>query len=77
MSELATLIRAWRDRVTPDEVGLPAGGDRRSPGLRREELSELATISVDYLVRLVVYTAEVGSADEKKLELLRGVGSFA
>ncbi len=33
--------------------------------------------AVDSDLRLVVYTAEVSSADEKKLELLRGVGSFA
>ena len=52
MSELASLLRAWRDRVSPIEVGLPAGGDRRSPGLRREELAMLAGISVDYIVRL-------------------------
>nr|WP_269328900.1 helix-turn-helix transcriptional regulator [Kineosporia babensis] len=49
---MATLIRAWRDRLTPGEIGLPTQGDRRSPGLRREELSELAMVSVDYLVRL-------------------------
>lgn len=52
MTELATLLRAWRDRVSPVEVGLPAGGDRRSPGLRREELAMLSNLSVDYIVRL-------------------------
>jgi len=52
MSELGTVLRAWRDRVSPVEAGLPAGGDRRSPGLRREELAMLAGISVDYIVRL-------------------------
>lgn len=52
MSDLARAIRAWRDRVTPAQVGLPAGVDRRSPGLRREELAALAGVSVDYLVRL-------------------------
>ena len=45
-------IRAWRDRVNPVEVGLLSGGDRRSPGLRREELASLSGLSVDYLVRL-------------------------
>jgi transcriptional regulator with XRE-family HTH domain len=45
-------IRAWRDRVSPAEVGLLSGGDRRSPGLRREELASLSGLSVDYLVRL-------------------------
>jgi transcriptional regulator with XRE-family HTH domain len=51
-SELAAALRAWRDRVRPEEVGLPAGGRRRAAGLRREELAALAGVSVDYLVRL-------------------------
>ena len=51
-SELGSALRAWRRRVTPVEIGLPAGGDRRTPGLRREELALLAGVSVDYLVRL-------------------------
>ncbi len=50
--ELATCLRAWRDRLTPAEVGLPAGGRRRAPGLRREEVAQLAGLSVDYLARL-------------------------
>lgn len=52
MSELASLLRAWRDRMPPVEAGLPSGGDRRSPGLRREELAMLANLSVDYIIRL-------------------------
>jgi transcriptional regulator with XRE-family HTH domain len=51
-TELGTALRTWRDRVRPEEVGLPSGGRRRSPGLRREELAGIAGISVDYLVRL-------------------------
>lgn len=51
-SELGSALRAWRLRITPAQVGLPAGGDRRTPGLRREELALLAGVSVDYLVRL-------------------------
>ena len=49
---MPALLRAWRDRVRPEEVGLPAGTGRRAPGLRREELSTLAGVSVDYIVRL-------------------------
>jgi transcriptional regulator with XRE-family HTH domain len=49
---LGAFLRSRRERVTPAEVGLPAGGRRRTPGLRREELAILAGISVDYLVRL-------------------------
>lgn len=51
---LAAAVRRARERVRPDEVGLPAGPrhGRRVPGLRREELAWLAGISVDYVVRL-------------------------
>ncbi len=45
-------MRRWRERVAPGDVGLPARGRRRAPGLRREELAGLAGISVDYLTRL-------------------------
>jgi len=51
-TELGVALRAWRDRIRPEEVGLPSGGRRRSPGIRREELAGLAGVSVDYLVRL-------------------------
>jgi transcriptional regulator with XRE-family HTH domain len=50
--ELARAIRRARDRVRPEDAGLPAGRHRRVPGLRREELAMLAGISVDYVVRL-------------------------
>jgi transcriptional regulator with XRE-family HTH domain len=50
--ELAKAIRRARDRVRPDDVGLPVGRQRRVAGLRREELALLAGISVDYVVRL-------------------------
>jgi transcriptional regulator with XRE-family HTH domain len=52
MTELGGTLRAWRDRLTPAAVGLPAGHGRRAKGLRREELAGLAGISVDYVVRL-------------------------
>jgi DNA-binding XRE family transcriptional regulator len=52
MSEFATVLRAWRDRVTPEQVGMPTGSGRRTTGLRREELASLAGVSVDYIVRL-------------------------
>jgi hypothetical protein len=42
-----------RARITPDMAGLPAyGGNRRVPGLRREEVALLAGVSVDYYNRL-------------------------
>jgi transcriptional regulator with XRE-family HTH domain len=52
VGELGKTLHSWRDRVTPAEVGLPAGDARRAPGLRREELAQLAGLSVDYVVRL-------------------------
>jgi transcriptional regulator with XRE-family HTH domain len=50
--ELAACLRSWRDRLSPAEAGLPAGGHRRAPGLRREEVAQLAGLSLDYLARL-------------------------
>ncbi|HWK26364.1 MAG TPA: helix-turn-helix transcriptional regulator [Solirubrobacter sp.] len=50
--DLATCLRAWRDRLSPEEAGLSAGGRRRAPGLRRQEVAELAGLSVEYLARL-------------------------
>jgi transcriptional regulator with XRE-family HTH domain len=50
--DLGSTVRAWRERLSPAASGLPAGGARRTPGLRREELASLAGISVDYLIRL-------------------------
>ena len=52
MDELAHCLRTWRDRLTPEAAGLSNGGRRRAPGLRREELADLAGVSVDYLARL-------------------------
>jgi len=45
-------LRARREQVRPEDVGLLPGGRRRVSGLRREELAMLAGISTDYLVRL-------------------------
>ncbi|NUK33854.1 helix-turn-helix domain-containing protein [Streptomyces lunaelactis] len=49
---LGTALRQWRDRTSPQDAGLPVNGVRRAPGLRREELAQLAGLSVDYVVRL-------------------------
>lgn len=51
-SEIGDFLRAKRERIAPEERGLPAGGQRRVPGLRREEVALLAGISPDYYVRL-------------------------
>jgi transcriptional regulator with XRE-family HTH domain len=49
---LADFLRRSRERVTPADVGLPAGTRRRTPGLRREEVAQLAHISTEYYTRL-------------------------
>lgn len=49
---LGGLIRAWRDRLAPRDAGITASPTRRATGLRREELADLAGLSVDYVVRL-------------------------
>ncbi|MDQ4214855.1 helix-turn-helix transcriptional regulator [Microbacterium capsulatum] len=52
-SEVREFLSSRRDRITPDRAGLPAfGGNRRVPGLRREEVALLAGVSVDYYTRL-------------------------
>jgi len=50
--ELGDFLRARRVRTTPAAVGLPEGRRRRTPGLRREEVADLAGIGVDWYVRL-------------------------
>ena len=47
-SELGTFLRSRRARIRPAEVGLPGGPRRRVPGLRRDEVAQLAGASVDY-----------------------------
>ncbi|MFJ8825971.1 helix-turn-helix transcriptional regulator [Streptomyces sp. NPDC102467] len=50
--ELAGFLRSRRERIVPAEVGLPGGPRRRTPGLRREEVAQLAFISTEYYTRL-------------------------
>ncbi|WP_310723786.1 helix-turn-helix transcriptional regulator [Streptomyces sp. N2A] len=50
--ELGDFLRSRRARIQPEEVGLPGHGRRRVPGLRREEVAQLAGVSVDYYIRL-------------------------
>lgn len=50
--ELGDFLRARRDSMRPEDVGLPRGDRRRAPGLRRSEVATLAGISVEYLTRL-------------------------
>ena len=51
-TELSEFLRTRRARLRPEDVGLPQLGRRRVPGLRREELAQLAGVSVAYYTRL-------------------------
>ncbi|PZS20398.1 MAG: DNA-binding protein [Pseudonocardiales bacterium] len=46
--EVASLLRSRRERLQPADVGLPGSARRRTPGLRREEVAQLAGISTTY-----------------------------
>jgi transcriptional regulator with XRE-family HTH domain len=46
--ELSGFLRSRRERITPDQVGLPVAGRRRTPGLRREEVAQLAGVGVTW-----------------------------
>ncbi len=51
--ELGAFLRARRVALGPEDVGLPQGvSRRRTPGLRREELAQLAGISMSWYTRL-------------------------
>lgn len=47
-TELASFLRSRRERIQPEEVGFAPGGRRRTPGLRREEVAQLAGVGVTW-----------------------------
>jgi transcriptional regulator with XRE-family HTH domain len=47
-AELASFLRSRRERITPQDVGMPGGARRRTPGLRREEVAQLAGVGVTW-----------------------------
>ena len=48
LAELADFLRTRREALRPEDVGLPGGGRRRTPGLRREEVSQLAGVGTTW-----------------------------
>ncbi|WP_248930246.1 helix-turn-helix transcriptional regulator [Paenibacillus hamazuiensis] len=50
--ELARFLRTRRERITPKQVGLPESGRRRTPGLRRGEVAQLADVGLDWYTYL-------------------------
>ena len=51
-SKLGAFVRAHRERIIPESIGLPAGERRRTPGLRREELAVLCSVSATWITWL-------------------------
>ena len=68
-AELAEFLRARRDAVRPEQVGLPRGPGRRTPGLRREEVALLAGVSVTWYTWL-----EQGRRINASPDVLRAIG---
>jgi transcriptional regulator with XRE-family HTH domain len=67
--ELAEFLRARRDSIRPDQVGLPIGRGRRTPGLRREEVAMLAGVSVTWYTWL-----EQGRRINASRDVLHAIG---
>jgi transcriptional regulator with XRE-family HTH domain len=67
-TELGEFLRTRRARLRPQDVGLPDLGRRRVPGLRREELAQLAGVSVAYYTRL-----EQGNGDNVSAQVLDSI----
>lgn len=68
-AEVREFLSSRRARLTPEQVGLPTfGGNRRVPGLRREEVAMLSGVSVDYYVRLE--RGDIGGVSESVLDAL-------
>ena len=51
-TEVRDFLVSRRAKLTPAQAGLPAGGNRRVPGLRRSEVAALAGVSVEYYAKL-------------------------
>lgn len=66
--ELADFLRRRRASIKPEEVGLPDGGRRRTPGLRREEVAQLAGVGTTWYTWL-----EQGRDVRASLEVLEAV----
>jgi len=49
---LGQFLRARREALKPEDVGLLMRARRRTPGLRREDVADLCSMSVDYVARL-------------------------
>ncbi|MGC2938853.1 MULTISPECIES: helix-turn-helix transcriptional regulator [unclassified Brevibacterium] len=67
-AEVREFLMSRRAKITPERVGLPAGGARRVPGLRRSEVAALAGLSVEYYAKLE--RGAIGGASASVLDAL-------
>ncbi len=67
-SEVQEFLRTRRARITPEQANIVGGGNRRVPGLRREEVALLAGVSVDYYAQLE--RGDLGGASDEVLDAL-------
>ncbi|WP_416979662.1 helix-turn-helix transcriptional regulator [Streptomyces sp. T028] len=67
-AEVSAFLRSRRDKITPEQMGLPVYGRRRVAGLRRAEVAMLAGVSVDYYTRLE--RGDLRSASDSVLDAL-------
>ncbi|QLL10046.1 helix-turn-helix transcriptional regulator [Mycobacterium vicinigordonae] len=67
--DIKEFLMTRRARIGPEQVGLPSGRRRRVPGLRREEVAQLAGVSTEYYTQI-----ERGSVAGVSDEVLRSVG---
>ena len=70
LAALSAFLKAQRAKISPDTVGLPAGNRRRTPGLRREEVAQLAGVSATWYTWL-----EQGRDIQASASVLDGVAS--
>jgi transcriptional regulator with XRE-family HTH domain len=68
-TELAAFLRTRRERISPEDVGLPPGSRRRTAGLRREELAQLAGVGVTWYTWL-----EQGRPINASVQVLDAIG---
>jgi hypothetical protein len=71
--EVRDFLRSRRAKVPPEQAGLPAGHNRRAPGLRRGEVAALAGLSVEYYAK--IERGAIDGASEQVLDLVRTEGA--
>ncbi|MBE4739584.1 MULTISPECIES: helix-turn-helix transcriptional regulator [Streptomyces] len=67
-AEVSAFLKSRRGKITPEQAGLPVYGQRRVPGLRRNEVAMLAGVSVEYYTRLE--RGNLGGASDSVLDSL-------